>query len=132
MIVIDILKIERICDISPQVKAIERYATASVVKFTGEIGLEEITSIVRVLGIYRDHLRQDIVLDLGEVTRIDAATLTMLVHIMDRIKQKQKDLSMANCNVLIREYVKIGKLESVVHIYRTAEAALNRVSERSV
>ena len=124
---IDILKIEEIGDISPQVKAIERYETASVVRFTGMIGLEEITSIVRVIGMYRDHLRQDIVLDLEEVTDIDAATLSMLVHIMDRIKQKEKDLSLANCNVLIREYIKIGKLEPVVHVYRTVEAALNRV-----
>lgn len=129
---IDILKIEEIGDISPQVKAIETYKTASVVRFAGMIGLEEITSIVRVIGMYRDHLRQDIVLDLEGVTHIDPATLSMLVHIMDRIKQKEKDLSLANCNVLIREYVKIEKLELVVSIYRTVEAALSGVKEKNV
>lgn len=128
---IDSFSLEGICDISPQVKAIEKYPSASIVRLTGDIGLEEITSIVRAVGMYRDSLREDIVLDLAEVAHIDAISLSMLVHVMERIKREQKDLFLAGCNALVRGHARIGAAGSVARICRTAEDALDIVKMKS-
>lgn len=126
----NIFKIGGIDNPSPMVKAIEKYPTVSVVKLTGAVDFNTIPPIENVIKAHREYLDQDIVLDFKEVTHIDTSTLAVLIYIINKMKQRRKELSLINCSDLVREYIKIGKLESIIHVYDTLKDVLDKTDKR--
>jgi len=124
----NIFKIGGIDNPSPMVKAIEKYPGMSIIKLTGAVDFNTIPPIENVVKKHQDYLDQDIVLDFKEVTHIDTSTLAALIYIINKMKQRHKKLSLINCNELVRDYIKIGKLESVIHVYATIEDALSKAN----
>jgi len=125
----NIFRIGGIDNPSPLVKAIEKYPTVSIVKLMGAVDFNTIPPIESVIKAHRDYLDQDIVVDFKEVTRIDTSTLAVLIYIINKLKQRQKKLSLINCNDLVKEYIKIGKLEPIIHVCDTLEDTLNKTNE---
>lgn len=115
----------------PMVKAIEKYETFSVVKLTGDIDFNTMPSVEGVMREHRGHghFDQDIVLDFKDVTHIDTSTLAVLIYIINKMRQGQKKLSLIHCSNPVKEYIKIGKLESVIHIYDRLEDVLSKAHE---
>ncbi|MDD5422602.1 MAG: STAS domain-containing protein [Candidatus Omnitrophica bacterium] len=127
--VMTILKIKNSGNLSQTIKAIEKYDSFSVVQLVGAIDFNTIPPIEAIMKAHEDDFDQDIVLDFKEVTHIDTSTLAVVVYVINKMKQKHRKLSLINCNKLVREYVKIGKLESLIHIYNTLEEATNAVNK---
>ncbi|MDD5680555.1 MAG: STAS domain-containing protein [Candidatus Omnitrophica bacterium] len=121
----NIFRNNKIHKLPPTVKAVEKHGNLSVVKLAGAFDFNTISSVENVMKEHRDHLDQDVVLDFKEVTHIDTSTLAVLIYIMDRLKQKHRKLGLINCNKLVRDYIKISKLESVIHVYKTLKDAIN-------
>ncbi|MDD5423559.1 MAG: STAS domain-containing protein [Candidatus Omnitrophica bacterium] len=105
----------------PMVKAIEQYETFSVVKLAGGFDFYNMPSIEKVIREHKGHghFDQDVVLDFKEVTHIDTSTLAVLIYIMNTLKQRHRKLCLINCNKLIRDYIKVNRLQSVIHVYKT-------------
>ncbi len=122
-------RINKIDNLSPMVKAIEKYAGFSVIRLTGAFNFNTIPPVEDIIKKNQEHLDQDVVLDFKDVTRIDTSTLAVLIYIINRLKHKHRSLSLINCNKLVKEYIRIGKLESVIRIHDTLTDALNKANE---
>ncbi|MDD5422203.1 MAG: STAS domain-containing protein [Candidatus Omnitrophota bacterium] len=105
----------------PMVKGIEKYENFSVVKLAGAFDFDTMPSIERVIREHKGHghIDQDVVLDFKEVTHIDTSTLAVLIYIMNTLKQGQRKLCLINCGKLVKDYIKINRLQSVIHVYRS-------------
>lgn len=123
----NIFRINKIDKLPPMVKAIEKYENFSVVRLAGAFDFNTMPSIENVIREHKGHghLDQDVVLDFKEVTHIDTSTLAVLIYIMDRLKQKRRRLGLINCNKLVKDYIKVSKLESVIYVYKTLKDAIN-------
>ena len=125
-------RINKIDNLSSMVKAIEKYAGFSVIRLSGSFDFNTIPPIEDIIKKNQEHLDQDVVLDFKDVTRIDTSTLAVLIYIINRLKHKHRSLSLINCNKLVKEYIRIGKLESVIRIHDTLTDALNKAKEEEM
>ena len=114
---------------SPLVKSIERCSAVTIVKLVGAVDFNTMPPIENDMKVYQKYMDQDVVLDFKEVTHIDTSTLAVLIYIISKLKQRQKKLSLINCSNMIREYIKIGKLEPIIHVYDTLEGVLKETSK---
>lgn len=119
--VMNIFRFHKAEKFPPMVKGIEEHENFSVVKLAGGFDFETMPSIEKVIREHKGHghFNKDIVMDFKEVAHIDTSTLAVLIYIMNTLKQVHRKLCLINCNKLVRDYIKINRLQSVIHVYKT-------------
>jgi processive 1,2-diacylglycerol beta-glucosyltransferase len=73
----------------------------------------------------KKYLDKNILLDLKEVTHVDSSTLASLVQLLNELKKRNRKLGIVNTTFVLREYLKITNLESVVQVYKSQTDALD-------
>ncbi|MFA6078285.1 MAG: STAS domain-containing protein [Candidatus Omnitrophota bacterium] len=116
----------------PIIKSIEQYENYSVVRLAGSYDFSTMPSIEGMMREHKGHghFDQDIILDFKEVTHIDTSTLAVLIYIINTLKERHQRLFLINCNKMIKDHVKIGKLEPLIHIYDNLKDALKVLNKR--
>ncbi len=113
----EVREAEYLKSISPMVTTVEKYADFTVFKLAGDVDLTTMPSIENIIAEHQDGLEQDIVFDFKAVTHIDTSTLAVLIYIINKLKQDHRRLGLIHCNQLVKDYVKVNKLESIIHVY---------------
>lgn len=68
-----------------------------------------------------------VVVDMSAVTRVDSAAVGVIVGAFVSIQRAGGRLVLANPNRIVRQVLHTTRLDSVIDIYPTAEAALSHV-----
>ena len=71
------------------------------------------------------YLDKHILLDFKEVTHVDSTTLAALIQLLNELKKRNRKLGIVNITSILREYLKIANLESVVQVYKSQTEALD-------
>ncbi|MDP8264023.1 MAG: STAS domain-containing protein [Candidatus Aceula lacicola] len=69
-------------------------------------------------------INKHIIIDFCDVDNIDSATLASLVAILFELKEAKRKLAIINATSLLRRYIDILQLGSIVKIYRNEKAAI--------
>jgi len=70
------------------------------------------------------YLNKHILLDFKDVTHIDSATLASLIQLLNELKARHRKLGIVNATLLLKNYLRITRLESLIRIYKSEKAAL--------
>ena len=107
------------------IKEIKEINDLAIVRLRGTIDSYTIPIIRANLGSKLEkYLDKDILLDFKEVAHIDSATLASFIQLLNELKMYNRKLGIANAPLLLKSYLNITKLESVVQIYKSEKAAL--------
>jgi len=80
----------------------------------------------------KENLDKHILLDFKDVTHVDSATLASLIQLLNELKMHNKKLGITNATFLLKNYLGITRLESMVHIYETEKAALKDLMQKVI
>jgi len=70
------------------------------------------------------YLNKHILLDFKDLTHIDSATLASLIQLLNELKARNRKLGIVNATLLLKNYLRITRLESMIQIYMSEKAAL--------
>ena len=112
------------------IKEITELDNLAIVRLKGSIDSHTIPIIKANLGSdVERYLDKHILLDFKEVTRIDSATLASLIQLLNDLKVHNRKLGIINMILLLKNYLSIAKLESVVRVYKDEKVALKDLSQ---
>lgn len=102
----------------------ERVGTIAVVDVSGTITLEDAESLRLKLARMVDVGHRQIVLDLGDLTRLDSSALGTLVSTQIRADKAGATLKIANAGKRLRDLLLLTRLTTVFDCYESREAAV--------
>ena len=113
----------------PYIKEFKRTGKLTIVRLRGDIDFDTVQIVSRnidneMLG----NFDRNILLDFKEVTNVDSSTLAYLVSLLDRLQNEQRKLGIVNATAELDNYIKIGKIDSIIHRYKDKDTALKELA----
>ena len=109
----------------PFIKEIEDISNLSIIKLSGPIDANTIPIIKNnSKKKIKQYLNKNILIDFKDATHVDSSTLGSLLDILIVLKQNYRKLGLINVNPVLKEYIKIANLKSIICVYSTIEEAL--------
>lgn len=71
------------------------------------------------------YLNKHILLDFGDVTDVDSATIANLIFLLNQLQQHHKKLALTHVSPALENYIDIDKVRSLIHVYGDEEEAVN-------
>jgi anti-anti-sigma factor len=103
-----------------------------VISVSGEIDLENAGRVRDRIFTAISSAARGLVLDLSQVTHMDSAGVRLLFDLAGRLGERRMDVTIVSpANSLLREVIEVVRLESVVAVVESVDAAL-RLHARSV
>ena len=107
------------------IKEIKEIDNLAIVRLKGSIDSRTIPIIRANLGSdVERYLDKHILLDFEGVTHIDSATLASLIQLLSDLKARNRKLGIINMTLLLKNYLSIARLKSVVCVYRDEKSAV--------
>ncbi len=108
------------------VKEIKEIDILVIIKLKGSIDFHALPIIsANFENKIEKYLDKHILLDFKEVTHVDSATLASLIKLLNELKKRNRKLGIVNITSVLKEYLKIANLESVVQVYESQAEALD-------
>src|SRR5262249_975767 len=79
--------------------------------------------------LLRENQRK-IVFDISEVTHLDSTGVGILVLCSGRIAESGGELRVSNAREIVREVLKIARIDNIIHLYPTTAAAIEGFGPR--
>ena len=107
------------------VKEIKEIDGLVIIRLKGYIDTYTIPAIrTNFVSKAKKYLDKNILLDFKEATHVDSTTLASLIQLLNELKKRNKKLGIANATPLLKKYLDINKLRSMIQIYKNEDAAL--------
>jgi anti-sigma B factor antagonist len=104
----------------------ETVGEVTVLRLQGDVmGGPEAVEINEEINQLLDDRHLKVVIDLGEVQRMNSSGLGILINALSTFKNNGGDLKLANANSLIQHLLKITRLSSLFESYDSVDEAIN-------
>jgi anti-anti-sigma factor len=104
----------------------------AIVAVAGEIDVATSEAFEDALaGSVQDRDEAGVVVDLSRVTFMDSSALSALVRAMERHKRLGSNLAVATDDTRITTLFEVSRLDHVLRLYRSREAAVDALDRRS-